>query len=113
MKKLVELGPTFLQVVHPVHTIEGKNRKACVGVDKRPHHHGGFSSSQSLGRGFSGQSGQDNQSWDQTLGGSHSGYLGHGGQSSSIGSSCQPLSDRGCFEYGELGNFARDCPKFR
>ncbi|MCE0482580.1 hypothetical protein HAX54_041453 [Datura stramonium] len=40
-------------------------------------------------------------------------YSSRSGQSSSAGSSHQQILDRGFFEYGELGHFVRDCPRFR
>ncbi|MCD9560771.1 hypothetical protein HAX54_019562 [Datura stramonium] len=40
-------------------------------------------------------------------------YSGHGGLSSSVGSSRQPFLDRRCFDCGELAHFTRDFHRFR
>ncbi|XP_069144424.1 uncharacterized protein [Solanum lycopersicum] len=82
-----------------------------------------------LGRGYHPQSSRPIHA---TIPVSEAGYAGHnssssvhtsqssssrpivrGGHSGHSGSSHQPASRRGCFEYGDMGNFVRDCPRTR
>ncbi|XP_015075564.1 DNA-binding protein HEXBP-like [Solanum pennellii] len=45
--------------------------------------------------------------------GSSSRPVVRGGHSGHSGSSHQPASRRGCFEFGDMGHFVRDCPRTR